>query len=669
MSNPLSATIDVELNSILAITRYTLNYTNQQARPVEAIYHFTLPRIAAVLGCEVIIDGRTYAAVIKGKQTASLDYEQAIREKRRSVLVESLQDGVYAINMGNLAAGESIQISLQLGQALVAQDAGNKLIYRLPTQIFPRYGVSNNDLMPDVNLFAHYPFALNIRDTGVEVLASSHPLQQREDGLAMQGVMDRDIYLEFSASATSGLLQATWQGHSYTLGYPAIADAQVGEPQAFNLHIVADRSGSMLGESIALLRSALDGLLVNLDDSTGVNLTSFGCQYSLFKESVKPLNGSYRKQLRQFVATIEADMGGTQVMPALLASIKSLPHSGRRNNHLVLITDGHVDVCDEQMAAVTLLCKQHGVTIHVIGVGYSVNADLAGRLTDATGGRLVLVNPQAEFAGAIADLAAECGFAQLTNPWQWQQHDWGINAPCFSPGLPRLVMAKGCDAQFKNGDSAMPVTEIEGKWAQALVKIAGMQEYLLSSHPHSGELSTQLELLTAYTGMIMVDTGGDLVEGDTQTMVVPHMRPASRVMFSRGGPMDAASPGARDEYLDIPVFLRKKPDYVPSQRFADTMLAALASVWRSPQFTHIGCRRLGISDTLLNMLKTWAQRDNLPFKQVLALYLRLYAEAKNMHLSKRVLKRLYVERNEENQALRDDMQLYIRSTLASEPAA
>lgn len=87
-----------------------------------------------------------------------------------------------------------------------------------------------------------------------------------------------------------------------------------------------------------------------------------------------------------WVERLEADMGGTEMIQALLSTL-GLP--GARRCDVLLITDGSIHAIDNVIEA----AKQSGHRFFVIGIGSSVSEGFLRRQADETQGSCELVSP------------------------------------------------------------------------------------------------------------------------------------------------------------------------------------------------------------------------------------------------------------------------------------
>ena len=102
-----------------------------------------------------------------------------------------------------------------------------------------------------------------------------------------------------------------------------------------------DRLGSMAGSKINSLRDALGVFLKSLPSTCSFNLVSFGDRHSSLWPSSKPYGPATLDVALSHAASLNGDMGGTQLLPVLKAVVQ------RRNKELastqvIVLTDGEI---------------------------------------------------------------------------------------------------------------------------------------------------------------------------------------------------------------------------------------------------------------------------------------------------------------------------------------
>lgn len=303
-------------------------FTNPRTFPIEASYTFPINEGAAVCGFEMIRgDGRKISGQVMEKSVAQNTFETAVEQgKTASLAAEQTKDGtclpvrcptlltrhaVFTISVGNIDSKETVKVRLRLVQELIDDERRDQVRFTFPRQWAQRYGQG-----PEVTAgLAHdFDIVVDIQQAGPITSVScpsSHPIEVtigHPHGGAAAGpsghsasvkltrqskLLEKDFTLVVSATnldqprcfvehdpvASSSALALTFVPR-FTL--PPIPDGQ-------DFVFLVDRSGSMAGTSIKLVREALVVLLRGLPTSgTTFNVWSFGSTHNaLFRPSSK----------------------------------------------------------------------------------------------------------------------------------------------------------------------------------------------------------------------------------------------------------------------------------------------------------------------------------------------------------------------------------------------
>ena len=192
------------------------------------------------------------------------------------------------------------------------------------------------------------------------------------------------------------------------------------EPAAQTAEVifVIDRSGSMSGPSIAEVRNALQLCLRSLTPGSRFNIVSFGSTYEALFTGSRPYDEASLGDAAAFVRTLEADMGGTEILPALQFVVQQPTVPGMPRQVLVL-TDGEVTNTDE----VIDLARRHASTARcfTFGIGAGASHHLVKGLARASRGAAEFIAPgerieakvmrqfKRVFAPAMTDVKVEWG--------------------------------------------------------------------------------------------------------------------------------------------------------------------------------------------------------------------------------------------------------------------
>ena len=387
-------------------------YRNAESTPIEAVYVFPLDDGAAVCGFEAIIDGVSVVAEVQEREKAFERYDEAIEQGHGAFLLDEERPDVFRASVGNLAAGKEVLVRITYVTELPVD--GGRLRFTLPTTIAPRYAPSEDQrgvgrpeaeaVNPPVAWQVPYGLHLALRvemPTGITGLASpSHPVTlDLADGHAVVSLATQDAALDrdFVLTADAAVLQTPqlWvegpgeAGDEMALAV-AFAPDLPATTSASEIVFVVDRSGSMGGSSIAEVRNALQLCLRTLTEGCWFNIVGFGSSYStLFPESRAYDEASLTLAAR-YVESLDADLGGTEILPALTFVLGQSSRPGLPRQ-VVVLTDGEVTNTD----AVIALVRQHRQTSRVFtfGIGAAASQHLVRGLARAGGGTAEFIHP------------------------------------------------------------------------------------------------------------------------------------------------------------------------------------------------------------------------------------------------------------------------------------
>ncbi len=406
-----SISVEVVFRDLLAETVITQVYRNRETVPVEAVYTFPIASQAVLLDLAVCIGDRHLQGVVVAKPVAEEHYEQAIAEGDTAIMLEQVQPGLYTMNVGNILAGEEVRLTIRSAELLAWQD--NRLRFRLPTTIAPRYGSAEEaglqpHQVPAHDLFAEHRLQIRARLLGpmakAQVASPTHSIVI--DQLPSETVvalapghmaLDRDFILRIDRTADQHSVLVEREGEG---GYVALASfvPQMPTPASLppkNIKIMVDCSGSMAGDAITQARQAISDILQHLRPEDFFNIVAFGSEARAFFAQQVPATAKNITVVRRQLRSLEADMGGTEMGEALQLAIhlagSTLPPD------MLLITDGQV----WEFAGLVQVARESGHRVFTVGVGSAVAEPFVRSLARETGGACELVTPNEEMAATI----------------------------------------------------------------------------------------------------------------------------------------------------------------------------------------------------------------------------------------------------------------------------
>ena len=319
-------------------------------------------------------------------------------------MLQNPSPGIYTLNIANIQPGERITISFTYGMFLVWK--GDDLRFTLPTTIAPRYGEPDKaglveHQVPLTDFLVENRYSLTVlvhgRIASAAITSPSHEIAiEPLDDVAQirlaqsSAMMDRDFILTISAPDMnhSGLMwDQDGDSHLLWASFHPQLDIKC-DTGARGLVLVVDCSGSMAGDSIDQAKNASKYILESLRPQDYFNIIAFGSDHRNLFRRMKPADRDNLDDAIDFVANLQADMGGTELEKALKWA---LGHTCKNvsTQDILLITDGEVWNIDD----VTNRATKGGRRIFSLGVGSSPAESLLKNLSMRTGGACEFVFP------------------------------------------------------------------------------------------------------------------------------------------------------------------------------------------------------------------------------------------------------------------------------------
>ena len=411
--------VRVEAHVVDFCARVTVrqSYRNREDMPLEVVYVFPLDEGATVCGFEATVDGVRYVGRAMERDEAFKQYDDALEAGHGGFLLDEERADVFTASLGNMKPGSEVVLSITYVTELAAEGVAAR--FTLPTTVSPRYApVSDRTgvgptpaeaLNPPVATDVPYAFSFEMDVTmngavrGVQ--SPSHPIDVELDGtharvrLAQRNApMDRDLVIVVSADGLDtphATVERGEQGGAILLSFVPKFEAS---SQPAEVIFVIDRSGSMGGSSIAEVRNALQLCLRSLSTGSRFNIVSFGNTYEALFPASRPYDDASMGEAAAFVATLAANMGGTELLPALQFVVTQEMVAGLARQVLVL-TDGEVTNTDE----VIDLVRRHAATARffTFGIGAGASQHLVRGIARASNGAAEFISPGERIEGKV----------------------------------------------------------------------------------------------------------------------------------------------------------------------------------------------------------------------------------------------------------------------------
>ena len=410
----LSVTANISFNNLLCTTKLTQIYRNLDSSPIEAIYTFPLSSRAMLNDMHIIIGNKRHVATVIEKEHAVYEYEEAIVNGDAAIMLEEVEKGLYTLNVGNILPQEKIEVTLCYSE--LYSWTGNMVRFHLPTAIAPRYG--NPELAglqphqtPQYARDQKHFLFLSVNISGIlantSISSPSHAITKTKNRDILNitlkeghSFMDRDFILLFksaSRSKDSVVIDRDYNNKFTLLAsfVPKINSCSQPSPPR-NIKLLIDCSGSMAGESIKQAKYALAYMLGRLRPSDYFNVILFGSQFHLISEVMIQATKNNINRVRRKIRNIEANLGGTELGPAMEAAF-NIPGPSIPSDILIL-TDGEVWETEHLIEQ----AEKSGHRIFSFGIGYAVSEAFLKQLAERTGGACELAVPGEYMVDKIA---------------------------------------------------------------------------------------------------------------------------------------------------------------------------------------------------------------------------------------------------------------------------
>eukprot|EP00162_Nutomonas_longa_P016051 comp22477_c0_seq3/m.55601 comp22477_c0_seq3/g.55601 ORF comp22477_c0_seq3/g.55601 comp22477_c0_seq3/m.55601 type:complete len:879 (+) comp22477_c0_seq3:28-2664(+) len=369
-------------------------YTNTELTPIESVFKFPLDDNAAVSAFSAIIDGVEIKGIVKEKEQAFRDYDAAIARGDGAYLAEEDKADIFSMSVGNLPPGKTVTIRLTYVTRLGAE--GDDLRFVLPLAMVPRYTPGTNAMAPTDSVSqmppvggagADYPITIAVdavmSSSLVSVTSPSHTLAVAMGSNARTAritlatsatLMNKDFVALLKTSAPyepQAALELNDDGSNGAAAMVSLFPLFKTTKIPTEIIFVVDRSGSMGGTKIEQTKNALQLFLRSMPAGSKFNIVSFGSSASqLFSGGAQDYNQNTMRQAVDHVASMSANMGGTEILSALKMVFGQKLHREYLRQVFVL-TDGEVDNNDAVFAAVRDAASTMRVFSFGIGDGAS----------------------------------------------------------------------------------------------------------------------------------------------------------------------------------------------------------------------------------------------------------------------------------------------------------
>lgn len=387
--------------------------------PIKSIpisFNFPIPTSGAVVRFKATFEDQH---VIESKcfpaDEAKEKYEQALKDKSqpRVALVTNHTDDLFSVFIGNFDPDTTFEVETEYVCSLEYDIQYSGLRFSIPTTVFPRYGeppqpkvpghvqISSNSSEQGIFISTEYVGGDNIlsfscvshvdaRITDLKAAYANENQFLEKDFVTILKLKEEPIVSavyepipnnrpDFPIPAIKNILQVNFNSFNC---------AELVTPSSAKKEIIfiIDRSGSMCG-NIATLKAAMRLFISSFpnDDATIFNIISFGSSYKMLWEKSKPLDAKSFDEVQALIKSVDADMGGTEILDPIQAAVKSRRIGDDTETEIVLLTDGEVYNISEirDFIQSTQQKESSNVRFFSFGIGDYVSHALLDAIADA----------------------------------------------------------------------------------------------------------------------------------------------------------------------------------------------------------------------------------------------------------------------------------------------
>lgn len=450
------------------------SFVNSTGNHAEIVYNFPLPWGAEILGLEAQVGDKRLTGVVIGKKESEAKYEEAMSGGDSAILLEKNAEGDYTLNLGGVKPNEKVIITVRYAELLRFTKSGLRLC--IPTVIAPRFGDPVNDgglkrhQVAESALLAEYTFGLEITlhgdwvDAALESPSHSIKISGGEQGsrtisLSKTSFLDRDFVLSLEKPGQSSVAMVVpdYADSSNSMILAAFRpDFANGQTKSVNVKILVDCSGSMAGDSIEAARVSLQAFVQELTEHDHFSLSKFGNMFMHRSKGLWTATEPAKLAAQRWIASLEADMGGTAMGPALMDTFDL---ASKEPADVLLVTDGDIHAIDH----VIKLAKESKHRLFIVGIGSAPSETNLRRMAQETMGACDFVAPGEDVGPAVTNM-----FARLRSS---AANDLSFCLP--QSGTPTWIAPMERIAY--DGDTVYVFTRVEGK-PEGVVSLSGVKD-------------------------------------------------------------------------------------------------------------------------------------------------------------------------------------------------
>lgn len=436
----------IKTSSNLPADRHVKSGLHSKGFPIS--YNFPVPTSGAVVRFKITFeDQRVIESKCFPASQAKEKYEQALKDKSlpKVALVTNQSDDIFSVFVGNFDHDTTFEVETEYVCSLEYDTQYSGLRFSIPFTLFPRYG---EFLLQDIS--GHSETSLNNPEHGIFVSVEyvgdenfqslscvSHKEAQMVGYKTTYSNENPNLEIDFVTilklknQTTISAVYEPIASNGIDLPTPALKNVleinfnsyQLPElivPSSAEKEIIfiIDRSGSMHG-NIQTLKAAMRLFVSSFpnNSTTIFNIISFGSDFEMLWPNSKPLNAESFDEVQNLIDSIDANMGGTEILDPIKKAVKSRRTGINTETEIVLLTDGEVFNINEirEFIQMTQQEKSSSIRFFSLGIGDYVSHALLDAIAEAGKGCKQTVMNEERMDQKVIKLLKICLSVPITN--------------------------------------------------------------------------------------------------------------------------------------------------------------------------------------------------------------------------------------------------------------
>uniref|UniRef100_A0A673HR40 Zgc:112265 n=1 Tax=Sinocyclocheilus rhinocerous TaxID=307959 RepID=A0A673HR40_9TELE len=346
------------------------------------------------------IEGKTYDGVVKEKEEAQQQYNQAVSRGQSAGQIKSvgrtLEDFKTSVTVAafskvtfELTYEELLKRRLGKYELLInAQPMQPVADFKMDVHIQEKPGISFLEVKGDLST-GDLANAIKTTRADKDAWVTLYPTRDQQTKCKSCGEngLNGDLLITYDVERRNpkGEVMKNFERLEF---FCSLRCQMATIPK--NVVFIIDRSGSMHGRKIEQTRLALLRILSDLDEDDHFGLITFDSEVNLWKRELLKATEANLKNAKSFVNEI-TDRGATDINAAVLAGVDMINRHPREGTAsiLILLTDGDPTSGETNIEKIMANVKKAIGTkfpLYCLGFGYDVNFDFLTKMSLENGG-------------------------------------------------------------------------------------------------------------------------------------------------------------------------------------------------------------------------------------------------------------------------------------------